>query len=154
VSSAPQRKRNKKWIIAALVAAILFLGEVAVEVLSETRKAIEFYEQALTVLRELGDKRGEGSVLGNLGLAYAALGETRKAIGFYERRIEIAREIGDRRGEGNALWNMSTTMDKLGERAKAIECAEAALKIYEEIESPYAERVRKKQAEWKGRAQE
>ena len=122
--------------------------------LGETRKAIEFYEQRLIIAREIGDRRGEGAATGNLGLAYAALGETRKAIEYHEKYLAIAREIGDRRGEGNALWNMSLSLDKLGECARAIECAEAALKIYAEIESPHAEMVRKKLAEWKEEAEE
>jgi len=37
--------------------------------LSEPRKAIEYYEQALDILREIADKRGEGYALGNLGPA-------------------------------------------------------------------------------------
>ena len=55
--------------------------------LGETRKAIEFYEQALMIAREIGDRRGEGNALGNLGIAYADLGETRKAIEFYEQAL-------------------------------------------------------------------
>jgi len=116
--------------------------------LGETRRAIEFYEKHLAIAREIGDRRGEGNDLGNLGNAYADLGETRRAIEFYEKRIAIAREIGDRRGEGNALFNMSLSLDKLDKRAQAIECASTALKIYEEIESPHAETVRRKLAEW------
>jgi tetratricopeptide (TPR) repeat protein len=117
--------------------------------LGETRKAIEFYEQYLIIARGIGDQRGEGNALGNLGNAWAALGETRKAIEFYEQYLTIAREIGDRRGEGNAHWNMSLALDKLGERAQAIAQAEAALKIYEQIEDPWAEKVRKQLAEWR-----
>ena len=68
--------------------------------LGDARKAIEYYEQALAIAREIGDRRGEGTALGNLGLAYAALGDARKAIEYYEQALAIAREIGDRRGEG------------------------------------------------------
>ena len=50
--------------------------------------------------REIGDRRGEGNALGNLGLAYHRLGQVERAIGSYEQRLAIAREIGDRRGEG------------------------------------------------------
>ena len=117
--------------------------------LGETHKAIEYHEQCLAVLREIGDRRGEGNALGNLGNAWAVLGETHKAIEFYEQYLTIAREIGDRRGEGNALWNMSLALDKLGERAQAIAQAEAALKIYEQIEDPWAEKVRKQLAAWR-----
>jgi tetratricopeptide (TPR) repeat protein len=120
--------------------------------LGETHKAIEYHEQALAIVREIGDRRHEGSVLGNIGGAWAALGETRKATKFYEQQLAIAREIGDRRGEGFALWNMSVCVDRLGDRARAIALAEAALKIREEIESPLAERVRKRLAEWRGQS--
>ena len=104
----------------------------------------------MAIDRDIGDRRGEGNALGNLGNAHFVLGETRKAIEFYEQRLEIAREIGDRRGEGTALWNMSLALDRLGERAQAIASAEAALEIYEQIEDPNADKVRKQLAEWRG----
>ena len=100
-------------------------------------------------LFEIGDRRGEGNTLGNLGLAYADLGEIRRSIQFYEQRLAIAREIGDRRGEGNALWNMSLALDHLGERAQAIQHAEQALTIREQIEDPNAAKVRARLAEWR-----
>ncbi len=129
-------------------AALGNLG-LAYAALGEPRRAIEFYEQDLVIAREIGDRRGEGAVLGNLGIAYKDLGEPRKAIEFHEQRLLIAREIGDRKGEGNALWNLSLSLDKLGERDRAIACAEAALRVYEEIESPRADRVRRRLAEWR-----
>ena len=58
--------------------------------------------------REIGDRRGEGNALGNLGSAYFQLGDARRAIGYYEQALVISREIGDRRGEGNALGNLGT----------------------------------------------
>ena len=61
--------------------------------LGETQKAIEYYEQALVIAREIGDRRGEGARLGNLGIAYARLGETRKAIDLFEQAIQIGQEI-------------------------------------------------------------
>ena len=35
--------------------------------LGDARKAIEYHEQALAIDREVGDRRGEGADLGNLG---------------------------------------------------------------------------------------
>ena len=110
--------------------------------MGETRRAIEFYEQTLVIVREIGDRRGEGNALGNLGNAYANLGETRRAVEFYEQRLAIAREVGDRRGEGNALSNQGLAYANLGEKEKAIEYIEAAEKIFDEIESPNANVVR------------
>ena len=97
----------------------------------------------------MGDRRGEGNDLGNLGLAYADLGETRRSIHFYEQALLIDREIGDRRGEGTALWNMSLALDQLGQRAQAIQYAEQALIIREQIEDPRAAKVRAQLGAWR-----
>jgi tetratricopeptide (TPR) repeat protein len=112
------------------------------------RELISWLGAALLADRYLGDRRGEGNALGNLGLAYAALGDARKAIDFYEQRIVIAREIGDRRGEGNALYNMGLALHGLEEKDRAFELVKAALKIYEAIESPVAESARNALKEW------
>ena len=65
--------------------------------------------------REIGDRRGEGDVLGNLGRAFTALDEPKKAIQFYEQALVIAREIGDRFGEGLLLFNSTFALVKLND---------------------------------------
>ena len=50
-------------------------------------EARAMYEQALGISREIGHRRGEGSDLGNLGIAWASLGEVRKAIEHYEHHM-------------------------------------------------------------------
>ena len=60
------------------------------------RRAIELYEQTLTISREFGDRDGEGIALEQHGLAYFALGESREPLSSMNR-LTIAREIGDRR---------------------------------------------------------
>ncbi|WP_141706497.1 MULTISPECIES: tetratricopeptide repeat protein [Methanosarcina] len=47
--------------------------------------------------REIGDRRGEGNRLGNLGLAYYRLGEPRKAIEFLKQSLAIGKAIEDPR---------------------------------------------------------
>ncbi len=117
--------------------------------LGDSKKAIEFYEKALAIAREIEDKNKEGIWLDNLGQAYAKLGDPRKAIEYYEQQLVITREIGDRRGEANALFDSSLALFELGKHSIAIENAEGALQICEQIESPYADRVKQKLAEWR-----
>ena len=114
--------------------------------------AIEYHEKALVIDREIGDRRGEGAAMGNMGTAYYSLDEYGRANEYYVQQLQIVREIGDRLGEGNAYWGISIALDKLGDRAKAIAHAEAALKIHEQIESPIAANVRKQLAEWREKA--
>ena len=122
---------------------------VAYKNLGKPRKAIKFHEQALAIAREIGDRRNEGNQLGNLGNAYKNLGKPRKAIEFYEQALAIAREIGDRRGEAIAFFNSSLAFFELGKNSETIEKAEIALQIFEQIESPYADRVKQKLIEWR-----
>ena len=112
------------------------------------RELISWHEAALLADRYLGDRRGEGADLGNLGFAYAALGDACKAIEFYEQQLVIVREIGDRGGEGAALFNMGLALHGLEEKDRAIELVKGALKIYVAIESPVAERARNALKEW------
>jgi tetratricopeptide (TPR) repeat protein len=97
--------------------------------LSETRRAIEFFEQVIGIYRELDDRRGEANALGSLGVTYANLGETRKAMKFYEQALVIHRELGDRSAEGADLGNLGIAYKHLGEARKAIEFYEQQLKI-------------------------
>ena len=77
--------------------------------------------EALAIARDIGDKRGEGADLGNLGRAYAALGEIDKATQYFERRLTIAREIGDKRGEAIAGWNLGLVYEVGGDLKRAVD---------------------------------
>lgn len=101
--------------------------------LSEIRKAIEYYKQALIVSREIGDRKAEGIHLGNLGLAYRDLGELDTAIQYYNQAIAISREIGDKLVEGNNLGNLGNAYRDLGDVRKAIEYNDQAILISRNI---------------------
>jgi tetratricopeptide (TPR) repeat protein len=96
--------------------------------LGEHAKAIHYYEPALAIARETGDRRGEANHLGNLGRACRSLGRFTKAIEHHERSLAISRDLGDRSGErialislGVAHASLGTACDKLGQCAEAIE---------------------------------
>lgn len=98
-----------------------------------TREQIRWLEQAARAADKLGDKRGEGSHLGNLGLTYYQLGDDAKAIAYYSQALEIAREVGDKRNEGNWLGSLGIAHSNLGEAKRAIEYHEKALIVAREI---------------------
>ena len=58
-------------------------------------RAIGFHEEYLAIAREIGDRRGEGTALGNLGIAYSGLGEVERAIDLLEQAPWIGQEIKD-----------------------------------------------------------
>ena len=95
--------------------------------------AIEYHQQALTIYREIGDRGGEGTVLGNLGIAYHSLGQYQQAINYYQQALTIAREIGNRRGKGTALGNLGIAYRSLGRYQQAIDYYQQYLTIAREI---------------------
>jgi len=107
--------------------------------LGQVETAIDHYQQALAIHREIGGRKAEGSDLGNLGLAYSDLGQVEKAIDHHQQALAIAREIGDRRNEGNWLGNLGNAYSDLGQVEKAIDHYQQALAISREIGDRRAE---------------
>ena len=95
-------------------------------------RAIEFHEQALAIAREIGDRRGEGSWLGNLGNAYAAWGRRAAPSSATSRRWPSPGRSATAaaRGCGWATWG---SLRRPGETRRAIEFYEQALAIAREI---------------------
>lgn len=54
----------------------------------------------------MGNKQGEATVLGNLGVAYKHLKEYQTAINYQKQTLTIGKEIGDKHGEGRAFINL------------------------------------------------
>ena len=63
--------------------------------MGEIRRAIEFYDKALEIAREIGDRRREGGALFNLALALDKLGERAQAIARAEAALKIYEQIED-----------------------------------------------------------
>jgi len=101
--------------------------------ISEYESTVVFYEQALSIARDIGDKQNEGKWLGNLGIAYDSFGDYQKAIEFHEQALSIARDIGDKHGEGSRLGNLGAVYFSLGDYQKTIEFYEQALSIARDI---------------------
>ena len=57
--------------------------------------AREYYEQSYKIIRQIGDRRGESSTLGNLGFVAGMLGDFSSARSYYEQSLGMARETGD-----------------------------------------------------------
>jgi tetratricopeptide (TPR) repeat protein len=101
--------------------------------LSEYSRAIEFFQQALTLSQKFADRNGEAASLCNLGNAYYSLGQYQQAIQFQQQSLEIKREKGDRNGEANALGNLGLAYYSLGQYQQAIQFQQQSLEIKREI---------------------
>ena len=99
----------------------------------ESKKALSYLEEALSVLESKGNKASRGSkylmekIIGNMGNAHMGLKDFPKALEFYHQQLANAREIGDKEGEVTAIGNMGNAMFRLGDFPSAIKYYEDQL---------------------------
>jgi tetratricopeptide (TPR) repeat protein len=98
-------------------------------------KAIEYHEKALAIAKEIGDRRGEGGLLGNLGQTYSDLGQVEKAIEYSEKALVIKHEIGDSYGEATHLAILGHSLILQNKLEKAIREYDKAVSIAEETKN-------------------
>ena len=130
------------------------------QLLGEYDKAKEYLYKALVITTEIGDRKGEATDYGNLGIVslslgeyvkakeylekalvitaeklkvFQSLGEYGKAREYLHKALVITTEIGDRKGEGACYATLSTVFQSLGEYDKAKEYLHKALVITTEI---------------------
>jgi CHAT domain-containing protein/Tfp pilus assembly protein PilF len=96
---------------------------------SGVQPALPCYREALAIYHQLGETKGEGTALNNLGFAYFNLGEPQQAEESYRQALAIRRAIGDRAGEAQALNNLAVLYRSLGEIDEALKAYGEAREI-------------------------
>ncbi|XP_026179229.1 G-protein-signaling modulator 2-like isoform X2 [Mastacembelus armatus] len=81
-------------------------GEFPDEARIALRKASQYYEANLCLVKELGDRAAQGRTYGNLGNTYYLLGDFEPAVAAHEKRLLIAKEFGDKSAERRAHCNL------------------------------------------------
>src|SRR5215813_6787061 len=103
------------------------------------RRAIEKYQEALSIWRTLGDRRMEAYSLNEMGLIYGDLGEYQKALDSYAQARTIYKLIDDPRSQAGMLTNIGWVYGALGEYKKAIDLTEQALEAHRAIGDRHSE---------------
>lgn len=117
---------------AARVINLRGLGVVAWD-LGDYDAARNYYEQALVISREIGDRREISGCFHNLGGVAYVQGDYATAREYYERSLAIFQEIGDRWRASFCLNNLGVIALNLGDYATARRYYEQVWAIGEEI---------------------
>lgn len=88
--------------------------------------ALNFYEQALNLSIQLGDKRSQAIVSSNLGVAYWKMNYFYKAQKHFEESLLLSQQLGDRKTEISVLNNLASTYESIGDLVRATELYEKA----------------------------
>ncbi|XP_004533629.1 G-protein-signaling modulator 2 [Ceratitis capitata] len=108
-------------------------GDYGDEVREALSKAVEFYQENLKLMKELGDRSAQGRACGNLGNTYYLLGNFQAAIEHHQERLCIAREFGDRSAERRANSNLGNSHIFLGQFEEAAEHYKRTLSLAIEL---------------------
>ena len=92
-------------------------------------RALEYYELALPIQREVGNQAGEATTLNNLGHVYSGLGDRGRALEYYELALPIQRKVGDRAGEAVTRYNIAMIYRQRGELVRAISELEQTVEL-------------------------
>ncbi|MFS8096693.1 hypothetical protein LFM09_06085 [Lentzea alba] len=88
--------------------------------LGETTLAGDRFAEVLVLRRAIGDERGAGGALMNLGISYGARGELRKAAEYIQESKDIAERLGMVNQRALTLDNLSVAYFELGELDRAL----------------------------------
>jgi CHAT domain-containing protein len=95
--------------------------------------ALQSFQQALEIYREIGNRKREAYLLAALGGVCNILNQYQQAINFYQQALPLLREIGDRQWESITLAGMGKAYDSQGQYQQALEHYQQALAIRRKI---------------------
>ena len=90
---------------------------------------MEFFQLALRIEKDIGNKDGEGDVCNNLGTAYKSLKDFKKAIEFYQLALKLTKDTRNKNKEGTTYNSLGSVYESLSDFKKAIEFYQLALRI-------------------------
>jgi len=109
---------------------------------NEPCKALEVYEQALSIQQEKGfaDRRGQAITLDKMGEALALCGQTAEALKRYGRALELWKAVGDEQGRALSLYGLARVESARQNLANARDRAEEAVAVVERLRSRVSRR--------------
>lgn len=104
-----------------------FLGNLGImyDKLGQYARALEYFEQALAITSEIGNRHGEGNDLSRLGLVYRNLGQYQDASTAFQKSLSIYEALGP----VDSLWR---TQRGLASVEVHLDQPESAIILYEQ----------------------
>lgn len=95
--------------------------------------ASQYWKEALTALRQVGNYKKEGAILNNLATVSYAKGDYGKALRYMEQSLAIRQHSHDRQGEGVTLNNIGEVHRAKGDYETALRYLEKSLSLSKAI---------------------
>lgn len=98
----------------------------------EFQDALEKYQQALAIHKELGNRAGEGFVLWRIGTLYQSQEQYSQALESYQLSLAIDWELGSPSNAAITLMDLGSVYYRLGQYQQVIDVSDRALSIIRE----------------------
>ncbi|WP_167971034.1 AfsR/SARP family transcriptional regulator [Lentzea indica] len=95
-------------------------------------RAEEYLREALGLMRQIGDVRGEASTMGLLGMVARERREFDKSMEYFQRGVVLMRQVGAPTGEASALHNIGINHAELGQPEEALAHMQQAVTLQTE----------------------
>ncbi|MEM0978694.1 MAG: tetratricopeptide repeat protein [Cyanobacteria bacterium P01_H01_bin.58] len=106
---------------------------------SQFQEALQSFEQALIIYREIGDRTGEANTLRNIGVAYKGLENYSEARNYLDQSLLVSRELGDHLLEAQTLTEIGDNYSSLGNYREALNFYQQSLTLFRELDSSAGE---------------
>ena len=105
---------------------------------AEAEAALDKYNQALVIFRQVGARAGEGNSLNYIGEVYLAIGKYDRALDYFQQALVIFKTLGklpdfDRASEGYTLQYLGEVYDRKRDYDQALASYQQALTIFQEL---------------------
>ena len=105
------------------------------------RKAIEKFQELITLFQSAQHKPGEADALLFLGLSYRRMGDNQRAIDLYNRALPLYRQTRQRQRESAILSNLASVYDSRGQADLARDHYKQSLAIALEIRDTVSQAI-------------
>lgn len=106
---------------------------------SQWDEALESWQQALVIYRDISNRVSEADILGKIAIVYSSQGYYTQALDYYWQSLNLKREIGDRAGESDTLGNIGSTYALTGDYTQSLAYYQQSLNISRQIGNQVAE---------------
>ncbi|NES85698.1 MAG: CHAT domain-containing protein [Moorea sp. SIO2B7] len=107
---------------------LLFIGNIQAN-LGEFQKALDSYNQGLSLSQQAGAKAVEAAILNSLGELYNNLADHDAALGQYNKALPILYQLNDKEGAATTLNNIGNIDVAIGNTKDALQSYNKALTI-------------------------
>ncbi len=107
----------------------IYMGIVNRSIGGPIEKTLRYLNQAVSLLKKVGDKRLETHGLKELAVTYSLVGQTEKALSQYRHVLMLYDRFEDKRGRADTLSSMGDIYFGAGQTQRAHDCYRMALQL-------------------------